>query len=278
MWLERRRETHMSKQTDEDEPQAPHGIQGLTTEAGPAKLKLGTRLRNYFLTGIVVAAPVSITVYITWWFVNLVDGWIKPFLPTIYNPDHYLPFTVPGVGLIFAIFGLTVLGALTANLFGRTIVSYGEMMLNRMPIVRNVYSALKQIFETVLSQSQSSFQKAGLIQYPRQGLWSIVFISTATKGEVQHKFPDENDVFSVFLPTTPNPTSGFLLFVPRKDVILLDMSVEEAAKMIISAGLVTPKYHEKTAKLAETATVKAKAAIKPRPKQAKKGKAPKVVS
>lgn len=221
---------------------------------------LGTKLRNYFLTGIVVAAPISITIYISWWFINLVDGWIKPFVPTIYNPDHYLPFTVPGVGLLFAIAGLTLLGALTANLFGRTIVSYGEMMLNRMPIVRNVYSALKQIFETVLSQSNTTFQDVGVIEYPRRGIYSIVFVSTVTKGEIQERVEPEQELISVFLPTTPNPTSGFLLFVPRKDVLILDMSVEEGAKMVISAGLVTPAYNEKTKALA--AEAKAKRAAK----------------
>lgn len=221
----------------------PHrsGIQELA--AGPTdgtRIGAGTRLRNYFLTGLVVAAPISITAYITWWFITLVDSWIKPFLPSLYNPDTYLPFTVPGVGLIVAIFGLTVLGALTANLFGRTIVAYSETMLNRMPIVRNLYNALKQIFETVLSQSQSSFQQAALIEYPRKGIWSVVFVSTRTKGEVQHKTPVDGGMLSVFLPTTPNPTSGYLLFVPEKDVIILDMTVEDAAKMVISAGLVTP--------------------------------------
>ena len=230
-----------NENTGNQEQPTPVGIQNLTVEEpGPRRLGAGTRLRNYFLTGLVVAAPVSITIYISWWFIALIDGWVKPFVPEIYNPDHYLPFTVPGVGLLFAVAGLTILGALTANLFGRTVVAYGEMMLHRMPIVRNVYSALKQIFETVLSQSQSSFQQAGLIEYPRKGIWSIVFISTETKGEILDRAPIEGDMLSIFLPTTRNPTSGYLLFVPRKDVIILDMTVEEAAKLVISAGLVVP--------------------------------------
>lgn len=243
----------MSEQPDEEERPEPRGIQTLTRDSRSAKMAAGTRLRNYFLTGLIVAAPVSITVYITWWFITLVDGWVKPFVPAIYLPETYLPFTVPGVGLFFAIAGLTVLGALTANLFGRTVVSYGELMLNRMPIVRNVYRALKQIFETVLSQSQNSFQKAGLIEYPRKGIWSIVFISTATKGEIVRKSPVDGDMLSVFLPTTPNPTSGFLLFVPKNDVVILDMSVEDAAKMVISAGLVIPGQRDKAAQLAKVA-------------------------
>ncbi|HSM42627.1 MAG TPA: DUF502 domain-containing protein, partial [Afifellaceae bacterium] len=194
----------MSEKKDQEKRSGPRGIQTLTTDDGSTRMGAGTRLRNYFLTGLIVAAPVSITVYITWSFITLIDGWVKPFVPAIYLPETYLPFTVPGVGLLFAIAGITVLGALTANLFGRTIVSYGELMLNRMPIVRNVYRALKQIFETVLSQSQSSFQKAGVIEYPRKGIWSIVFISTTTKGEIVEKAPVEGGMLSVFLPTTPN--------------------------------------------------------------------------
>ncbi len=211
----------------------------------PVKSKgFGARLRNYFLTGLVIAAPLSITIYITWSFINIVDGWIKPWVPDTYNPETYLPFDVPGVGLVFVLIGLTVLGALAANLFGRTLVDMGERLLGRMPVVRNLYSALKQIFETVISQSNTSFREVGLIEYPRKGLYAIVFVSTDAKGEILHRLDgkDKEDIISVFLPTTPNPTSGFLLFLPRCDMIKLDMSVEEAAKLVISAGLVTPDY------------------------------------
>ena len=210
----------------------------------PRRGSVAARLRTNFLTGLVIAAPISITVYITWWFVDLFDNWIKPLVPAQYNPDTYLPFSLPGVGLLFALMGLMVLGALTANLFGRTIVAFGEQMLDRMPIVRNVYKALKQIFETVLSQSNSSFRQVGLIQYPRPGLYALVFISTDTTGEVLERAGNGGEMVSVFLPTTPNPTSGFLLFVPAEDVMLLEMNVEEAAKLVISAGLVTPKRAE----------------------------------
>ncbi|NND49246.1 MAG: DUF502 domain-containing protein [Rhizobiales bacterium] len=204
------------------------------------KAPLGARLRSYFLTGLVIAAPISITVYVTWWFIRAVDTWFKPLLPAQYDPDTYLPFTIPGVGLVLALFSLTVLGALAANLFGRTVVRYGEQVLDQMPVVRNVYRALKQIFETVLSQSNQSFRQVGLIEYPRKGLWALVFISTETRGEVAERADGDGDMLSVFLPTTPNPTSGFLLFVPRGDIKILDMSVEEAAKLVISAGLVIP--------------------------------------
>ncbi|MHA1523097.1 MAG: DUF502 domain-containing protein [Alphaproteobacteria bacterium] len=198
------------------------------------------RLRSYFLTGLVIAAPISITVYVAWWVIQFIDTWFKPFIPASYNPDNYLPFAVPGIGLLVAFFMLTVLGALTANLFGRTVVGYGERLLRRMPGVRNLYSALKQIFETVIANSGSSFREVGLIEYPRKGLYAVVFISTETRGEVADKGQLGDDMVSVFLPTTPNPTSGFLLFVPKKNVIILDMSVEEAAKLVISAGLVMP--------------------------------------
>ena len=180
------------------------------------------RLRNYFLTGVVFAAPLTITFLITWSFVRWVDAWVKPFIPARYNPDTYL----------------------TANIFGRTLLSFGEQMLNRMPLVRNLYKALKQIFETALSERGRSFQQAGLIEYPRRGIWSIVFISTQAKGEVAHRLShDDDDFISVFLPTTPNPTSGFLLYLPSRDVKLLDMSVEDAAKLVISAGLINPDFN-----------------------------------
>lgn len=199
------------------------------------------RLRNYFLTGIVVAAPIGITIYLTWAFVHWVDSRVKPLIPSIYNPDNYLPFSVPGVGLIFAILVLTLLGFMTASLVGRTIVSYGEFLLDRMPLVRNLYRGLKQIFTTVLNESGRNFRTVGLIEYPRRGVWRMVFVSTEAKGEVHERLSDK-DAVTVFLPSTPNPTAGFLLFVPRDEILVLDMSIEDAAKMIISAGLVTPNH------------------------------------
>jgi uncharacterized membrane protein len=204
----------------------------------------GRRLRNYFLTGLIIVAPLAITAYLTWTFIGWVDSWVKPYIPAIYNPDYYLPFAVPGFGLVTALFLITMIGFLTANLVGRSIISFGESLLDRMPLVRSLYKGLKQIFQTVLAEQSGSFKQAALIEYPRRGLWSIVFIATETKGEVDNRLP-EHDSISVFLPTTPNPTSGFLLFVPRKDVIILDMSVEEAAKMVISAGLVSPDFPKK---------------------------------
>jgi uncharacterized membrane protein len=200
-------------------------LDDLVPKARRRRPRWRVRLRNYFLTGIVVAAPIGITIYLTWAFVHWVDSRVKPLIPGVYNPDSYLPFSVPGVGLLFAILILTLLGFLTANLVGRTIVSYGENFLDRMPLVRNLYRGLKQLFQTVLSQSSRSFQKVVLVEYPMKGVWRVGFVSTRSKGEIVTRLSDE-DVLSVFVPNTPNVTAGFLVFVPRRSALVLDMSVE----------------------------------------------------
>ncbi len=213
-----------------------------------------TRVRNYFLTGFIIAAPLFITAYLAWTLVQWVDSWVKPYIPAAYNPDNYLPFAVPGFGLIFAIFVITLIGFLTANFIGRSIVGYGETLLSRMPLVRNVYSGLKQIFQTVLSDQTGTFQKVCLIEYPRKGIYALAFISTDTRGEVNEILNAEGkSTISVFLPTTPNPTSGFLLFVEKSEVLELEMSVEDAAKLVISAGLVAPEKQTTLQKLAQQA-------------------------
>lgn len=220
----------------------------------PPKSSSLTRLRNYFLTGFIITAPLVITVYLIWTLVQWVDSWVIPYIPKVYNPETYLPFDIPGVGLIIAMIMITLIGFLTANIIGRSIVNYGEHLLGRMPFVRNIYNGLKQIFQTVFSEESSSFKNVGLIQYPRPGLWALVFIATEARGEVKARLTEEHvDTYAVFLPTTPNPTSGFLLYVPRDDIVILDMGVEDAAKLIISAGLVTSKYEAKLAALAEDA-------------------------
>ena len=239
-----------------------------------AKSSTFTRLRNYFLTGFIITAPLFITIYLIWSFIQWVDSWVVPYIPKAYNPDTYLPYSVPGVGLLTAIIIITLIGFLTANFIGRTVIGYGENMVGRMPLVRNIYSGLKQIFQTVFSSESATFKEVGLIEYPRPGLWALVFVATQTRGEVDAKLKSiGQDTLSIFLPTTPNPTSGFLLFVPKQDVILLDMGVEDAAKLVISAGLVTPKYQEKTKALADAAKAEqaapaaketAKPAAKPR--------------
>ena len=226
------------------ESAAPEPLQdhlGLLGEEGPHSSHLGARLRGYFLTGLIVVGPVAITIYVVWWFINLVDGWVKPLIPKAYLPETYLPFNVPGVGLIVGIFGLMVIGALTANLFGRTLVAYGEMMLDRMPVVRGVYRLLKQIFTTIFSKSGSSFKRVGIIEFPRKGLYALVFVSGDPPAEVKDKLGNGEALMTVFMPNAPNPTTGFVIFMPAKDVTVLDMSIEDGAKMVVSAGLVAPQ-------------------------------------
>ncbi len=235
----KKNQTHTKK---EDSGASAGSLAQLTQQPDDGKSgRVGAQLRNSFLTGLIIVGPVGITAYMVYSFVNFIDSWVKPYVPEQYNPETYLPFSIPGLGLIFAIFIIMVIGATTANLFGRSLVSYGESVLDRMPVVRNLYRAIKQIFETVLSQSGNSFQNVGIIEYPRKGLYAIVFVSTETSGEIADLCSEGEPMLSVFLPTTPNPTSGYLLFVPSKDVKILDMSVEEGAKLVISAGLVVPE-------------------------------------
>lgn len=203
-----------------------------------------TRLRNYFLTGVIVTAPLAITVYLTWSLIHWVDSWVKPYIPDRYNPDSYLPFALPGFGVIVALLLITLVGFLTASFVGRTIVGYGERLLNRMPLVRNVYSGLKQIFETVLANRSDLFTKVALFEYPRKGAWSIVFIAKQQDTEINRALSGQHSrTIAVFRPITPNVTTGYLLYVDEKDVIPLEMSVEDAAKLLISAGLVPPPEH-----------------------------------
>jgi uncharacterized membrane protein len=203
------------------------------------KTSFVTKLRNYFLTGIVITAPISLTVYLTWLFIDWVDRQVTPLLPAKYNPETYLPFGIPGLGLVIMVVFLIFVGFITANLFGRTLINLGERLVNRMPVVRTVYNAFKQILETVLQSSSQSFRQVVMLEYPRRGVWALAFVTADAMGEIARKADDE--LVNIFLPTTPNPTSGFLLMVPKRDLIYLDMSVEEAAKFIISAGVIMPK-------------------------------------
>ena len=201
---------------------------------------VGARIRNYFLTGLIVAGPVAITLYLTWSFVTWVDDLVRPFIPVVYRPETYLPVKIPGLGLIFAFVAVTLLGFLTANLVGRTLVEFGELLLERMPIVRPIYKGLKQVFETLFSGSGSSFRKVGLVQFPAPEMWSLVFLSQTAGREITERLPREEDYVSVFMPCTPNPTTGFFFYVARSDIIELDIPVEAAAKLIMSAGLIQP--------------------------------------
>ncbi len=201
-------------------------------------LGFGQRMRAYFLAGILVIAPISITFYLAWLFIEFVDSKVTPLIPAQYNPENYLPFALPGLGLVILILFLTLVGALTAGFMGRLWTRYSEQLLARMPVIRTIYSALKQILETVFADHSAAFREAVLVEYPRRGIWAIAFITGRTEGEVQNI--TEEECINIFLPTTPNPTSGFLLFVPKKDLIPLSMTVEEAIKMVISGGIITP--------------------------------------
>lgn len=208
----------------------------------PVHLSLMSRLRAYFLAGILITAPISITFYLAWMFVSFVDQKVTPLIPDAYNPTQW---GVPGVGLLIIVVALTVIGALTAGWAGRTLLKLSEGVLSQMPVIRSVYSATKQIFETVLAQKSNAFREVVLIEYPRRGIWTLAFLSGTTSGEVQAV--TESDLVNVFVPTTPNPTSGFLLFLPRSEVRHLEMTIEEGIKMVVSGGIITPEWTPKQA-------------------------------
>ncbi len=208
------------------------------------------RLRANFITGLVVIAPVGLTIWLIWSIVGWVDGFVLPLVPDRYQPDRMLQdllgldpsvqINVRGIGVVIFLIFTMIVGWMAKGLIGRAIISFAEGLVERTPVVRSIYSGIKQISETVFAQSDRSFEKACVIEYPRKGIWAIGFISTNTKGEIATRGNNGEPMLSIFLPTTPNPTSGFLLFVPEKDVIALNMTVEEAAKLVISAGLVYP--------------------------------------
>ena len=209
-------------------------------------------LRNSFLTGLVVIAPVALTIWLIWSVIGWIDGFVLPFIPNLYHPDNILntifgqdvAVNIRGLGVVVFLLFTTFVGWIAKGFLGRSLIRFGENLVRRMPVVRSIYSGVKQIAETVFAQSDRSFEKACLIEYPRKGIWAIGFISTDAKGEVKYKVKAKSDLLSVFVPTTPNPTSGFMLFFPRSDVIELDMSIEDAAKLVISAGLVYPPYKD----------------------------------
>ena len=200
--------------------------------------RFGGHLRGYFLAGVLITAPIVITFYISWLLIRWVDSKITPLLPDAYNPENYLPFAIPGLGLVIIILFLTFVGWATAGLLGRLWMRISESVLAQMPVIRNIYGAVKQIIETILQQQSNAFRQVVLFEYPRRGSWALGFITGQTEGEVQNL--TEDDVVNVFLPTTPNPTSGYLLFLPRRELVVLDMTVEEGIKMVISGGIVTP--------------------------------------
>ena len=212
----------------------------MSLKNGGNKIQVGliAKFRNYFFTGILVTVPILITLYVTWIVITFIDIKVAGLLPEYLNFREAFPYQIPGLGLIIVIIFVTLIGALTPGLLGRTFLRFGERIVSKMPVVRSIYSAIKQIMETVMSTNSNSFREVVLVQYPRKELWVIGFVTGSTKGEVKRTLSKDKNLINVFIPTTPNPTSGFLLFVPKKDLIYLDMSVEQAVKMVISGGIV----------------------------------------
>ncbi|MDO4162114.1 MAG: DUF502 domain-containing protein [Pseudomonadota bacterium] len=204
-----------------------------------ASRKVGSKLKSYLFTGIVVTAPVAITVYMSYHLLIWVNNVTKRLVPQQWTIGDFVPYAVPGAGVILLLLAMIVIGMLTTGYVGKFFVRLWEAFVRKMPIVSSIYSLIKQIFETFLSQKNRSFSEVVLVEYPRRGLWTMAFVSKdETGGEVDNKI--QNKTLSIFVPTTPNPTSGFLIFLPEKDVIKLDMSVEEGIKYVISCGIVTP--------------------------------------
>src|SRR5580704_19068568 len=181
-----------------DDPAKPPVIQNAPAKPPVHRHGIGARIRNYFLTGLVVAGPLAITVWLTWSFITWVDGLVRPLIPVAYRPETYLPWNIPGSGLVIAFVALTLLGFLTANLVGRTLVEFGELLLDRMPLIRSLYKALKQVFETVFSESNTSFRKVGLVEFPSPGMWSLVFLSQPPGSEIAARLPSQEEHVSAF--------------------------------------------------------------------------------
>ena len=219
---------------------------------------LAARIRNYFLTGLILTGPLYITINLTWWLIKWVDDVVRPFIPAAYRPETYSPVYFPGSGLIIAFVALTLLGFLTANLVGRTLVEFGENILNRMPVVRPIYKSLKQIFETLFSKTESSFRRVALVEFPSPGMWSLVFLSQSASPDIAARLPQTEHV-AAFMPCTPNPTTGFFFYVPRSALIELDITVEAAMTLLMSAGMVQPgggaDQQKKLSALADAARV-----------------------
>jgi uncharacterized membrane protein len=217
-----------------------------TTESG-ARGSLFSWFRRNFITGIVIIAPAAISIWATMWFVNAFDRWIKPLVPYDFNPDNFLPFAIPGTGLLFAIIIITMVGALAANLVGRTLLGLWDKLLNRTPVVRSIYKGSKQVFETIFSEKGTSFRHVCLVEWPRKDVWQVAFISREIDGSSIGLEPGRV-MYAAYVSTTPNPTGGYVFFVDKSDVRILEMTVEDGLKLVISMGLVFPERPMETAR------------------------------
>jgi uncharacterized membrane protein len=213
----------------------------LLQPAAPKSLRMGltARLRAYFLAGVLVTAPFALTAYLAWLVVDFVDSRVMPLIPDRYNPNAYLPVGIPGIGLIVAFVLLTTIGALTAGLAGRLLIGFSETLLARMPVVRGVYGAIKQVVSTIVSQQSNSFREVVLVQWPREGMWTVAFVTGTATDEIQALSPG-GEMIGVYVPTTPNPTSGYLMWVERSEIVPMAISVEDGIKLVVSCGIVTP--------------------------------------
>lgn len=217
-------------------PEAPPAAQ---PAAPPSRRhRFMRRVRGYFLAGVLVTAPIGITLWLTWNLLFFVDDKVKLLIPDAYTPKYSAPFTIPGFGLVALVISLILIGMLAAGLIGRTLIRIGEGIVARMPVLRGIYAASKQVIETVIGQNATSFREVVLVEFPRRDCWTLGFITGAPGAEIQRAGKDE--LVNVFLPTTPNPTSGYLIFVPRRDVVKLSMTVEDGIKFVVSGGIVTP--------------------------------------
>ncbi|GAB3131153.1 DUF502 domain-containing protein [Novispirillum itersonii] len=220
------------------------------------RITLGARLKAYLFAGMLVTAPVAVTLYIAWNLISFVDEKVGSVLPHGYSPNDYLPFSIPGVGLLVLLVFLVLVGMLAAGFLGRFVIGLSESILARMPVVRSIYSAVKQIFETVLKSQSNAFRQVVLVQFPHPGAWTLGLISGSTQGEVAEKLGQHHggaSLVTVFVPTTPNPTSGYILFVRETDVIALDMTVDDGLKFVVSGGIVTPPMRDKIAEYEKNA-------------------------
>lgn len=197
-------------------------------------------LKTYFLTGLLVVVPIGMTIYLLKFVIGLADSLFALF-PGKFHPDHYLPFSVPGFGLIITIIVIFTVGIITTNFVGKKLVSIGERIVDKIPLVRGIYVAIKQMMVALLGDEKGSFKRVVMVEYPRKGLYSVGFVTGLARGEIQDK--TDKTVLNVFIPTSPNPTSGYLIMVPEEDTITLHMDVQEAFKMVISGGMVTPNDH-----------------------------------
>jgi uncharacterized membrane protein len=224
------------------------------TDAPIRRRSLFGSLRANFLTGLVVVLPVGLTIYLIWTVIGWIDGWILPLIPGAYQPEalltHFMGPNVHiplrGVGVVVFLVFTMVVGWAAKGLIGRSAIGFAEKLVDRMPVVRSIYNGIKQIAETFFAQAETKFDKACLVQFPRPGTWAIGFVATKARGEIASRLGAEGDIWTVFVATTPNPTSGFLVYVPERDMIWLDMTLEDAAKLIISAGLVYPNAKDPT--------------------------------